>query len=276
MKPKFLPVDEHTIRDATGADMPVQEALAAYSQEIALLASMEGDFLSNVASILPRRTDAPRHAPLLAMLMTHHGSNEISRAGLRGLRQLAEAGNNVARYNLALEHLAGDVLDPDFAFAFSLLSCVADTEEADPYLKALAIKVMGECYSDGLGVEVDPGKGAQLQARAAELGLADAAFNLGLYHDPKGNSDRPADYPKAAEFYKRAADLGHVRAMTNLGILYAAGLVEQPEPDAGWSLLFRAAELGDDVAIDSMMLLASADRPHADDSSLASIATRRL
>mgnify|MGYP001627262184 CR=1 FL=1 len=276
MKPKFLPYDAHTIRDCTGAQAPVQEALALYSEEIRRLARMKGDFLSNVASMAPGQSPAPKHAAFLAMLMTHHGSNEISRVGLSALRQLAEGGNNAARYNLALEHLAGNVLDPDFAFAFSLLSAVAETEAADRYLTGLALKVMGECYTQGIGVEVDQANGTRLQEAAADLGVADAAFNMGLQHDPKGDSDRPADYPKAAKYYKRAVDLGHMAAMTNLGVLYVTGAVEEPEPDAGWALLFRAAELGDDVAIDSMMLLAANDLPGAGSSSLGSIATRRL
>lgn len=276
MKPKFLPYDEHTIRDCTGAQAHVQEALALYSEEIRRLASMKGDFLSNVASMMPAQSQAPKHAAFLAMLLTHHGSNEISRVGLSALRQLAEGGNNAARYNLALEHLAGNVLDPDFAFAFSLLSAVAETEAADRYLTGLALKVMGECYTQGIGVEVDHANGTRLQEAAADLGVADAAFNMGLQHDPKGNSDRRADYPRAAKYYKRAVDLGHMAAMTNLGILYVTGAVEEPQPDAGWALLFRAAELGDDVAIDSMMLLAATDRPCARSSSLGSIATKRL
>lgn len=195
MKPQFLPYDEHTITDCTGKRAPVQEALALYSDEIRRLAGMEGDFLSNVGSILPQRSDAPRHAPFLATLMTHHGSNGIARRGLHGLQQLAESGNNVARFNLALQHLGGNVLEPDFASALSLLSVVIDTEVADPYLKGMACKVMDECYAQGIGVEVDAAKGVQLQERAAALGVADAAFNLGLQHDPKGNSEAPADYP---------------------------------------------------------------------------------
>lgn len=276
MQPKFLPYDEHTITDSTGTRAPVQKALALYSDEIRRLASMEGDFLSNVGCILPRRSDAPRLAPFLATLMTHHGSNEIALHGLRGLQQLAESGNNVARFNLAVQHLGGNVLEPDFGCALSLLSAVIDTEVADPHLRGMACKVMGECYAQGIGVDLDRAKGVQLQERAAALGVADAAFNQGLQHDPKGNSDRPADYPTAAKFYKRAVDLGHVEAMTNLGVLYVTGAVEEPEPDAGWALLFRAAELGDDVAIDSMMLLAANDLPGAGSSSLGSIATRRL
>jgi hypothetical protein len=274
MKLKFLPYDASTIRDTTGAAAPVGEALAAHSEEIRLLAGMEGKFLSNVASILPRRRDARTQAPFLATLMTHHGSNKVARVGLRGLEQLAKAGNNVARYNLALQHLAGDVLYPAVGFALGLMTAVADTEAADPYLKGLALKVLGECYAQGIGFEVDAAKATRLQERAAELGVAEAAFNLGLYHDPKGESERPADYQLAAKFYKRAADLGHVAAMTNLGILYATGAVVEPEPRAGWDLLARAAELGDDLVVASIMLLA--DLPPPASSSLSSIATRRL
>lgn len=136
----------------------------------------------------------------------------------------------------------------------SLLEIVATTEEEDLYLKGLALKAMADCYSHGVGVEADPARAAHFNERAAELGVADAAFNLGLYHDPKGShaDNRPADYAKAARFYQRAVDLGHVPAMTNLGILYMCGLAEEPSPGAGYALLARAGDLGDDLAVKAL------------------------
>lgn len=276
MKPKFLPINTRVLRDPTGMHLPVGEALGAYSNEIRLLADMEGDFLSNVRSILPQCSDTTSLAPVLATMMAYHGSNEIARRGQRNLRQLAESGSNLARVNLAIQHLGGNVLEPDFAYALSLLAAVIDAEVGDPYLRGMACGVMGDCYVKGIGVEVDFAMGVQLQERAAALGVPVAAFNLGLHHEARGTSDRLADYPTAAGFYKRAVDLGHVPAMTNLGVLYLTGAVEEPERGAGWALLSGAAELGDDVAVNAMSLLAANGLPRAGNSSLGSITTRRL
>jgi TPR repeat protein len=195
----------------------------------------------------------------MAVDMAHHRTRRVRNAGMRGLSQLAAAGINLARYNLGLWHLAGKVAEPDFSMGLSLLEVVAATEKEDLYLKGLANRSMADCYSHGVGVEADPARAAEFNERAAELGVADAAFNLALYHDPKGSGaeNRTPDYVKAAKFYQRAADLGHVPAMTNLGILYVSGLAQEPTPGAGRALLARAGELGDEFAVEARAIFGS-------------------
>jgi hypothetical protein len=124
---------------------------------------------------------------------------------------------------------------------------VAETEHADPYLKGLALKGLGDCYVDARGVTADAAKGHRLYEDAAECGVAEAAFNVGLYHDDKDFNFHPGpvDFPKAAAFYMKAVDLGYVPAMTNLGLLYVAGDVKEPAAAYGWGLLSRAAALGE-------------------------------
>ncbi len=57
--------------------------------------------------------------------------------------------------------------------------------------------------------------------KAADLGNADAMFNLGwLYEDGNGVEQ---SYEKAAELYQKAADLGNAIAMNNMGLLYESG-----------------------------------------------------
>lgn len=51
--PQFLPLDSETIRDASGRDVPVADRLAECDEEMIALSTMEGDFLSNVAAVLP-------------------------------------------------------------------------------------------------------------------------------------------------------------------------------------------------------------------------------
>ncbi len=56
---------------------------------------------------------------------------------------------------------------------------------------------------------------------AAEQGVAEAQFNLGMaYHRGAGV---PQDYAEAAQWFRAAAEQGHVKAQYDLGMMYANG-----------------------------------------------------
>ena len=55
----------------------------------------------------------------------------------------------------------------------------------------------------------------------AELGDAEAQYNLGVMFDEGAGIDR--DLGKAAEWYRKAADQGFVDAQINLGMMYYHG-----------------------------------------------------
>ena len=77
----------------------------------------------------------------------------------------------------------------------------------------------------------------------AELGDAEAQFNLGVLYDEGAGVER--SLATAAEWYRKAAEQGFMDAQTNLGIMYHHGLgVERDRTEAArW---FRmAAEQGD-------------------------------
>ncbi len=58
--------------------------------------------------------------------------------------------------------------------------------------------------------------------KAAEQGVADAQFNLGLMY---GNGHGvPQDYAKALQWYRKAAEQGDAEAQYNLGFMYDNGL----------------------------------------------------
>ena len=58
---------------------------------------------------------------------------------------------------------------------------------------------------------------------AAEAGLPQAMFNLGLCLDKGEEGVAAPDYPAAAGWYRRAADAGHGGAATNLISMYTVG-----------------------------------------------------
>lgn len=82
---------------------------------------------------------------------------------------------------------------------------------------------------------------AQLR-KAAELGDADAQFNLAVLYDTGRGVQQ--DYVRAALWYRRAADKGHVVAQYNLGNMYAAGqgVPRDDRQAVGWYR--RSAEAG--------------------------------
>ncbi len=68
----------------------------------------------------------------------------------------------------------------------------------------------------------DFARAAALWRRLAELGDADAQFNLGVMH-ARGQGVRPS-LKMAVEWYRRAAHQGHAAAQYNLGVAYAKGI----------------------------------------------------
>lgn len=80
---------------------------------------------------------------------------------------------------------------------------------------------LGIMYATGRGVSLDAAKGAQWYERAAEQGLAEAQFNLGtLYGTGRGVR---RDETLAVKWLTKAAQRGLARAQYNLGALYEHG-----------------------------------------------------
>ena len=80
----------------------------------------------------------------------------------------------------------------------------------------------------------------------AELGDAEAQFNLGVMFDEGAGRDQ--DLVAAAGWYRKAAEQGFVDAQTNLGFMYlhGQGVEREPREAARWFSL--AAAQGDEEA----------------------------
>jgi uncharacterized protein len=79
-----------------------------------------------------------------------------------------------------------------------------------------------------LGVEKDMKKAMKYYEEAAELGSAQALFNLaGIYEE--GEDDVKQDFEKARKYYQEAIDLGDSDALNGLGLMYQNGYFDKPD-----------------------------------------------
>ncbi len=82
----------------------------------------------------------------------------------------------------------------------------------------------------------------------AELGDAEAQYNLGVMYDEGAGRER--DLAMAAQWYREAAEQGFVDAQTNLGMMHMGGHGVSRDPDAARQWLQKAADQGDAEAAD--------------------------
>ncbi|GAA0221257.1 tetratricopeptide repeat protein [Cryptosporangium japonicum] len=93
--------------------------------------------------------------------------------------------------------------------------------------------------------------------RAAELGSADAAYNLGALH--AGDRLGEPDLATALDWYRRAARLGDAAAHRMAGVMYATGQGTPVEPRRAEEHLRRAAAAGETAAYRDLGTLLARD-----------------
>jgi len=88
---------------------------------------------------------------------------------------------------------------------------------------------LGVLYHQGMGVERDIKKAITWYESAAQLGHPEAQYNLGIaYIEGIGVAYAPR---RAAHYFESAADSGITEAAYNLGLIYENGLLGKAEPD---------------------------------------------
>lgn len=122
---------------------------------------------------------------------------------------------------------------------------------------ALAQNVTGMAYKYGMGVEADQAASFKWFRAAAELGEADAQFNLARIYENNANDKfygrrpRPvaADDSEALKWYGRSAEQDHTQAQVKLAQLYAKGAASiAADPVQAYRWLSIAAKRGDATA----------------------------
>jgi len=109
--------------------------------------------------------------------------------------------------------------------------------------------ILGYLFANGEGTTRDLTRGRMWYRKAAEQGMMDAQYNLGLLY--YGWDDGPGlleNYKQAADWFRRAAAQGSEKAKSRLILLYSLGY-EVPQDDE-WEVDWgrRAAEQGDIAA----------------------------
>ena len=134
---------------------------------------------------------------------------------MKWLRKSAIQGNAVAQYNLGVCYENGASVDKD------------EIEAVKWYLKAAeqsyapAQYNLGHCYLIGQGVTQDEAEAVNWFRRAAEQGIAMAQGILGAcYAHGRGV---PKSYQEAVIWHRKAAEQGDAMAQYSLGCLYCSG-----------------------------------------------------
>ena len=105
-----------------------------------------------------------------------------------------------------------------------------------------AYTLMGEIYSEGLGVAIDLNKAADAYAKAADLGDPNAQFSLGtMVAEGRGMKKNPR---LAADLFEKAAQSGHASAQYNLALVYLSGNGRPVSEEKAAEWMQKAAEQG--------------------------------
>ena len=119
-------------------------------------------------------------------------------------------------------------------------------------------------YFEGEGVKKDTQKAVELWSAAADHGLAQAQYNLGIVYESVYKSVKEGDredlLKKSFNLYMKAAEQGFVEAQYNLGAMYFNGAgVEMniQKAEEWWS---KAAKKGHALSLYALTVLRSSDR----------------
>ena len=95
----------------------------------------------------------------------------------------------------------------------------------------------------GAGAFQNYGEAEKWYRKAAEQGVASAAFNLGVMYDVGQGVQQ--NYAEALQWYRKSADAGYASAMTNIAILYYNGQGVKRDLSEAYVWFSRAQKLGD-------------------------------
>ncbi|MEO8274597.1 MAG: hypothetical protein ABI639_00145 [Thermoanaerobaculia bacterium] len=136
------------------------------------------------------------------------------------LEAAAKKGNAQAQYDLALELMYGEDVDPktrDAAAAMGWLRRAAEQGHLE------AQKDLGTNYSLGIGVAPDAAEAAHWYSKAADQGDAEARFYLAVAYE-QGEGVK-ADSAAALRLHRLAAAQGYASSQAELGEIYLNGLL---------------------------------------------------
>jgi TPR repeat protein len=177
---------------------------------------------------------------LILCLLSVNAFAEVTPEEFKKTKELAEKGDAVAQYNLAVLYTDGDGVLKDAVEGVKWFRKSAEQGLAEAQYN------LGVCYRDGVGVLKDPVEAVKCYRKAAEQGLAIAQHILGLcYYNGEGVSKDPVE---AVKWFRKSAEQGNARAQSQLGFNYTKGLGVLKDPAEGFKWYRKAAEQGDAIA----------------------------
>jgi len=101
---------------------------------------------------------------------------------------------------------------------------------------------LGLMHANGQGVSQDLAEAVKWYRRAGDQGVASAQFNLGLMFQT--GEQIPQDYAEAVRWLRPAAEQGHATAQFNLGVMYGKGQGVSQDSAEGLRWIRKAANGG--------------------------------
>ena len=161
---------------------------------------------------------------------------------------LAEEGNVLAQYNLAVIHISTPDSIKNYQEAMKWFHLASLQGDADAQVW------LGVMYDQGQGVTQDYQEAIKWYRLASLQGHIDAQFRLGVMYDQGQGVTQ--DYQEAIKWYRLAAEHGSSGAQASLGIMYGQGQGVSKDDIRAYMWLDLAASQGVNLAEHGRNLLA--------------------
>ena len=109
--------------------------------------------------------------------------------------------------------------------------------------------LLGALYMHGQHVKKDTIKGLKIWTEAADAGVANAQFNLGITYLNGTVEKIPKNVSKSIKYLEMASNNDHPEACYTLGQIYSDGKHAETNHDLAWKYMSLAESLGNEDAI---------------------------
>ncbi|GBC09529.1 hypothetical protein RclHR1_08950007 [Rhizophagus clarus] len=154
-------------------------------------------------------------------------------------QKAADLKNDLAQFDLALMYEDGEGIEKNYGMTFELAKELTEREYSS------GINLLGYCYFNGIGTEVNKQKAFDLYYKAANLGNNRAQCNLALMYK---NENFIKDNDKVFELSKKCSEGKHSGGINLLGYCYDNGIGTEIDTQKAFELYHEAANLGNKVA----------------------------
>lgn len=183
--------------------------------------SSEGMFIEDTSGTAPvatmpssdAETTVVENTPVIGEYEDNQGEViDANTSAAETLQQAARDGDAAAEFQLGLSYMQSGRTEQ----AVGLIRSAANKGQPAAQYR------LAKLYESGEGVEADPAVARQLTERAARAGNRIAMHDLALYY-AEGRGDVEINIATAAQWFEKAAERGVVDSQFNLGVLFESG-----------------------------------------------------